>query len=634
MVITSIPVPLEGQHFEARLADWKAREVGVPAQITGVAVYSTDKALLAEIGERHLWFPLKALTIQRVWGEPTSFFPTNRERMCDHNGSRFLLRAPFDESLRQELKGIPGAIWHPDLKVWSAPTTAAKEVSDVCVDWGFTLTDAASDVMSGVERMLIKSSATASALDIPLPAGEFLYPYQKVGIEYLMDARRAILGDEPGLGKTAQALLTLETLNAYPAAIVVPATLKLNWEREIEKWTPQREARIINASDDDIGRQDITILNYDILHKHVPELQLRSLRAVIFDESHMLKNPRARRTKQAKILAQGIDVRLALTGTAVLNKPADLAPQLAILDRAKEFGGEWHFVSTYQDAPRYRLVDLNRKLRSTCYIARKKSEVLLELPAKRQVVVPLAIDNRAEYQQAQEDLIAWLRAAVLDDRKFFKSLGGVTGAERELRIRARQNEVAIKARRAEQLVKLTALRHIAARGKLTGALQWIDAFLQQDQKLVVFAWHTDIIERLAEELQCDLIVGSTSLARRQRAIDAFQNDPTVRVLVCNLQAGGVGITLTAASNVAMLELPWTPALLDQAIDRTHRIGQRDSVTGWLLLGHNTIEETMASLLDRKRTIVDAVLLGDESDERASIMGDLIDALVKEVKATV
>ena len=162
--------------------------------------------------------------------------------------------------------------------------------------------------------------------------------------------------------------------------------------------------------------------------------------------------------------------------------------------------------------------------------------------------------------------------------------------------------------------------------KLGAVRQWVQDFTATGQKLVIFAHHTDVVRALADEFADGCVIsGETSTEDRQRAVDRFQNDPAQRVIVCNLKAGGVGLTLTAASDVLFVEQGWTPADMDQAADRCHRIGQQDSVTAWNLLAAGTIDEDVADLIAQKRVVVDAVTDGIrvDGDATASVLGDLL-----------
>ena len=215
---------------------------------------------------------------------------------------------------------------------------------------------------------------------------------------------------------------------------------------------------------------------------------------------------------------------------------------------------------------------------------RLKSDVLPQLPAKRQVVVPVALENEREYRLAEKDVIAWLREQPLDL------------SELEARVAA--------ALRAERLAQLNALKRLAARGKCGPALAWIGDFLASDEPLVVFAGHREVQDLLVQRFPAALhLLGRDSAAAREEAVQAFQDPGGPQLIICSTRVGAQGITLTRASNVAFLDLEWTPAIHDQAEDRCHRIGQDDAVTAWYLLAAGTIDETMIELIARKRGIV-------------------------------
>ena len=181
--------------------------------------------------------------------------------------------------------------------------------------------------------------------------------------------------------------------------------------------------------------------------------------------------------------------------------------------------------------------------------------------------------------------------------------------------------------RAEQLVRLNNLRQLAAGGKLPTALAWIGDFMASGEPLVVFAEHIAIQQAVLERFpRAEHILGADSAVQRRDAVDAFQSEDGPQLIVCSLKAASQGITLTRASNVAFLELDWTPARHDQAEDRLHRIGQDESVTAWYLLAPNTIDETMAELLQRKRGLIDAITDGRVVDEER-----LVDAVVRELR---
>ena len=236
-----------------------------------------------------------------------------------------------------------------------------------------------------------------------------------------------------------------------------------------------------------------------------------------------------------------------------------------------------------------------------------KRNVLPQLPAKRQVVVPVALDNDHEYRLAERDVIAWLREQPLDL------------SELDAKIAA--------ALRAQRLAQLNTLKRLAARGKLEAALAWIHAFLESGEPLVVFAHHAEVQEAVLERFpDAAHILGRDSVVAREAAVHAFQAPDGPQLLIGSTRVASQGITLTRASNVAFLEIEWTPAMHDQAEDPCHRIGQRDAVTAWYLLAAETIDETPAELLARKRGVVGAV-----TDGRAAEDAGLIDAVARALR---
>jgi SNF2 family DNA or RNA helicase len=427
-------------------------------------------------------------------------------------------------------------------------------------------------------------------------------------VRYALDARRCFLADEQGLGKTVEALATLEADGAYPAIVVCPAALKLNWQREAERWLPHRSAALVEGRVAVAPKADITILNYEIVAAHREELGRRKPRALVVDESHYCKNPQAKRTQAVRRLASSVvpgGLRLALSGTPVLNHAEELVSQLRVIGRLEDFGSGAQFARRFRgELSEERL---HWHLRRRCFVRRLKSEVLPQLPAKRQVVVPVALSNTREYRLAEEDVIAWLRSQPLDLRELQAKIAATL--------------------RAQRLAQLGTLQRLAARGKLAAALAWISDFLASGEPLVVFARHVEVQDALIERFPDALhLMGRDSAAARDATVEAFQSPDGPQLLIGATRVAGQGITLTRASNVAFLELEWTPAMHDQAEDRCHRIGQHDAVTAWYLLAADTIDETMAALIQRKRGVIAAVTDGRKLD------GDgLVEAVVRELR---
>ncbi|MGN6189760.1 MAG: DEAD/DEAH box helicase, partial [Conexibacter sp.] len=439
--------------------------------------------------------------------------------------------------------------------------------------------------------------------------GGTLEPFQWAGVRYVLRARRAFLADEQGLGKTVEALAALEADGAYPAVVVCPASLKLNWEREAARWLPHRSVAVVEGRVAVPPRAEILILNYELIPTQREALALRRPRALVLDESHYCKNPQAKRTRAVRRLAEGLPrdaMRLALTGTPVLNHADELISQLRVLGRLEDFGSGARFKQQFRGA----LTEerLHWHLRRRCFVRRRKAEVLPQLPDKRQVVVPVALSNEREYRLAEDDVIAWLREQPLDLSELNAKIAATL--------------------RAQRLAQLGTLQRLAAKGKLHAALAWIHDFLASGEPLVVFARHVEVQEAVLERFPDALhLLGRDSAAAREATVRAFQDDADAPALiVCATRVAAQGITLTRASNVAFLELEWTPAMHDQAEDRCHRIGQHDNVTAWYLLAAGTIDETMARLIARKRGLVAAVTDGRRLDGDA-----LVEEVVRELR---
>ncbi len=345
-------------------------------------------------------------------------------------------------------------------------------------------------------------------------------------MSYLLRRRRSFLADEQGLGKTIEALATVQADEAFPAVVVCPANLKLNWMREIEHWLPGRTVRLLSGLGRSSGPEDaeLTVVNYDILDARLEELLAERPRAVVIDEAHYCKNPAAKRTRAVQKLAAGVEregLVLALSGTPIVNRPTELISQLRILGRLEDFGSGVQFGARFRGADAHQR--LHWHLRARCYVRRLKQDVLPQLPAKTRAVVPVELDNEAEYRLAERDLLAWLRSQPLDLR------------ELDAKVAA--------ALRAERLVRLNALKLLAARGKLASALAWIHDFTTSGERLVVFARHREVQRAVIERFPSALhILGEDRPGDRDGALRSFQEpdgsgQPADRLLDGGRRAG-------------------------------------------------------------------------------------------------
>ena len=471
-----------------------------------------------------------------------------------------------------------------------------------------------------------------------------LYPFQRAGVEYASKNKKVIIGDCPGLGKTMEAIATIQHLLAYPNITVCPSVVKYNWQNEWNSWV-NRKVVIVDTSDsekkvlDKVLNHEVVIMNYHSITKFQEILKKINFASMIVDESHMAKSSKTKRTKAVKKIARKLDVVLELTGTVVTNKPVELISQLEILGKLGDFGGYWPFINRYTNPQRTywgldmsgasNLDELHEKLRSICYIRREKNEVLKELPDKQRVILDVDISNREEYNQAEDDLVSYFRSTQFEDKKIRNEISKIKDPiERKKALREYGEKKAQSAQQAEHLVRINVLRKLSAEGKMKESFNWIDNFLETGEKLVVFAHHTDIVDRVRDKYKCNKIDGSVKDKKRQEIIDDFQKNPEPNLLVCNIKAGGVGITLTAASNVVFLELPWTPSEIEQAIDRLHRIGQKNSVNAYFLLGENTIDKDIYDLIENKRLITQQIISGEIEDLKVlRVMDELINKMI-------
>jgi SWI/SNF-related matrix-associated actin-dependent regulator 1 of chromatin subfamily A len=486
-----------------------------------------------------------------------------------------------------------------------------------------------------VIEMSRQGRPSLDAPEYPCPDGLQYRPYQRVGIQYALAHPHCIIADEMGLGKTVMAIGVANALEARSILVVCPASLRLNWRNEFFKWdtTPFRGIRyynIVTSGIDKVSNQGhcLTIVNYDLLTQGIYE-QLIEMRfdLIILDEAHYCKNPKAKRTKVVLGKPDGIAYRgdrvLALTGTPITNRPVELWPLVSSLapdqfPRFIEYGIRycaghqkkipgrqpklvWDFTGASN------LGELQLKLRASLMIRRLKADVLEELPPKIRRIVPLPSEEYSDLIDEELDAYAVYQS-------------DIEWAEEEVeRARAAGDETAyreaVERLRYAQRVAFTAMSRVRlsiACAKLEPGTQYILEALEETDKVIVFAHHRDLIRCISQALvvahiEHAAITGDTPLAVRQSMVEAFQNDPNCRVFLGNIQAAGVGITLTAASRVIFLELSPVPADMSQAEDRVHRIGQKESVLVEHLVFDGSLDARFAQLLIEKQAVLDAAL---------------------------
>ena len=435
------------------------------------------------------------------------------------------------------------------------------------------------------------------------------YPYQEDGITKTLSMKRCINGDEMGLGKTGQAIVSVARAKATPCLVICPASLKINWQREVENFTDLRPLILNDAIKSTfpyfIGQMnlyDVVIVNYESLRKYfvvkaekgaklkdiVFQDVIKLFKSVIIDESHRCKNPATATARFCMGICHGKEYINMLTGTPVVNDTLDLATQLCILGRINDFGGYSNFVNNYSEGKN--LSELNTLLYDSCYFRRGKKEVLKDLPDLTRSKVITELSNKEEYDLCENDLRKWLQE--------YRNM-----SDTEVR----------KKMRMQALVKFMNLRKLSGQGKVDAAVSFIQ---DTSEPIVVFAEHHDIVDALLEQLPGAVCVtGRQNAVQKQAAIDAFQAGQK-RVIICSIKSAGVGLTLTAASNVLFINLPWTMADLSQCESRCHRNGQKNAVNSWILIGNRgeqgTIDNHLYYLIMKKGSMANKIT-GAEDD---------------------
>jgi len=445
-----------------------------------------------------------------------------------------------------------------------------------------------------------------------------LYPYQKEGVkEILRRNGRVLLADEMGLGKTLQALWYLKIKEGtLPALVVCPASLKWVWQHEA-KMHCNMIADVLEGrkpyTENLLVKSELVVINYEVLSYWLPWIYKQNFSTLIIDECHYQKNSSAIRTKCIQQIGRKIPHVIAISGTPLVNKPSELYTTLHLL-WPKEFTSFWSFGFEYCKPSKRpwgwefkgatNLDKLHDSLNRLGMVRRLKKDVLKDLPDKIREVIPLEISKPKEYKKAKDDFLTWL--ATFDSSKVDSAM------------------------RAEKLVQLGYLKRLAAKLKMDSVLSWVDDFLESnDGKLVLFCTHRSIIKALHEKYGNISVVvdGSVTGKKRQYAVESFQSKPKIKLFIGNIRAAGVGLTLTAASYLAFVELDWTPGNHTQAEDRIHRIGQKNTSNIYYLIAKGTIEEPLCKLIQKKQETISTVLDGGKEVNRLSLM-DLLEEELK------
>jgi len=531
-----------------------------------------------------------------------------------------------------------GMRWNPALRHW---WTDSDERAAKLIEFADPATAARLRPNATAHADALTASRASSAdVTISAPDGYTYRDFQLAGITFALNRDATLIADEMGLGKTIQAI---GLINADPTItrclIICPASLRLNWERELQRWLT-RKLSIGIATTKDWPDTDIVIVNYDIAWRAgvAGPINAETWDLVCLDESHYVKNPDAKRTraivgqprsKRGGAAHPGIRARrkLALTGTPITNRPKELFSTLHWL-APTAWPNFFGFAKRYCNAHKIsigrgrtawdvggasHLDELQDRLRSTIMVRRLKADVLTELPAKVRQVIEVPANGASSVVKAERDAWAVQERTLGPLRAQVERAKGGTEAE--------YRDAVQRLTAAENIAfsEMSAARHDTAVAKIPAVLAHIVDALEasDDAKVVVMAHHHDVVDALLDGLTGQLttegpyhpvsLTGRTPLADRQAAVDRFQDDPECRVFVGSITAAGVGITLTASSHVVFAELDWVPGNVSQAEDRCHRIGQQDSVLVQHLVIDGTLDARMAHTIVKKQKVIDAAL---------------------------
>jgi SNF2 family DNA or RNA helicase len=454
--------------------------------------------------------------------------------------------------------------------------------------------------------------------------------------------RSFLLADEPGLGKTAQALLAAEAANAFPLLVVVPNVVKTNWAREAALWTPHRPATVVQGNGDRVdGFADIVIVNYEVLDRHVGWLGDFGFRGMVVDEAHFIKNKSSQRSQHVLELSERLRTRttrpllMALTGTPLINDIDDFraiwqflgwiddSVPLGALMEALENTGLTPADPGFYPAARRCVIDRG-------IVRRRKVDVAADIPARRIADLPVELDGPAgrSIRAAERDLVRRM-VSRYETALANRTSDAGEGIDLDLVRRVARAELKDATTATGENV-FTMMRRIG-QAKAGLAADYAAQLARSAGKVVFFAKHVDVMDAAEETfarlgVRFSSIRGDQTPSVRQKNIDAFVNDPEVAVAVCSLTAAGVGLNLQVASNIVLAELSWTDAEQTQAIDRSHRIGQTMPVTAWRIIAAQTIDARIAELIDSKAGLAARAL--DGSDEEVGSSSDVqLDALV-------
>ena len=537
--------------------------------------------------------------------------------IIEKQNDTLVVRFRYDPAIVVAMRSLPARSWNKELKQWEVPFQYVFDVVRTLQEFDFQVEE--SVIAEAKKENEFKQSVTFEGFKTNLP----LFPYQKAGVEFLLKAGSGILADEPGLGKSLQALAMCEYLQAQKILVLCPASLKFNWLSECEKWlpVPQVKVQVINGTPAERKEQwknpsiNFFIANYDLLLKDFDAMNSHNWDVIISDESTAICNPRAKRTKVIKKLKA--KYKFALSGTPISNKLHDL---WSIVDfvRPGTWGSYYQFENRYcikdfwGSVKGYKNTDELKQSLTNFMIRRRKDDVLPDLPPKlvTEVKFELSGPERELYDKMKKALKTELFGKI-DEEKVFNIENAM-----------------IKVLRLKQMVDHPRLvgSTLPSR-KLETLKDILRPIIESGNKVIVFSQFAQMCKLLMFELSEHnpvTIIGEMKAEDRNASVRKFTESPNCQLMICS-EAGAYGLNLQVANYVIHVDLPWSVSKLVQREGRAHRIGTQKPVTVYSLIGAKTVDEYVARVLLKKQKLSDEFL----EDSRVVTVDDIKEILEDE-----
>ncbi|XP_051126579.1 uncharacterized protein LOC127248338 isoform X2 [Andrographis paniculata] len=553
-----------------------------------------------------------------------------------HASGNIAAKFPYDKALLKAFQNIPRSSWNAKERLWMFPLSSLSTAESVLRHFPSSNVE-----IENLEPLVRRAIAAATEvpdlqdryIKIPSNIESKLLPFQRDGVRFtLQHGGRVLLADEMGLGKTIQAIAVTTCVHeSWPVLILTPSSLRLHWASMIHQWLDIAPSDILVVLSQWSGSNRVgfnivpssnkrsinldgvfNIISYDIVPKLQDVLLASDFKVVIADESHFLKNAQAKRTTASLPLLQKAQYLILLSGTPALSRPIELFKQLEALypdvyKSVHEYGNRYcrgGIFGVYQGASNHE--ELHNLMKATLMIRRLKKDVLSELPVKRRQQVFLELGD-AEMKQVN---------ALFCELEIVK---------RKIKI-SQSKEEAESLKFAEKNL-INKIYTDSAEAKIPAVLDYLGTIVEAGCKFLIFAHHLPMIDSihkflLKKKVGCIRIDGSTPAASRQALVTEFQEKDSIKAAVLSIKAGGVGLTLTAASTVIFAELSWTPGDMIQAEDRAHRIGQVSSVNIYYLLANDTVDDIIWDVVQNKLENLGQMLDGHENSLEVSSINQL------------